>query len=67
MVYTDLLTAGREAAKRVVQQEGGTHADELETSMMLYVHPDVVQMRTAPNDYHPGTGGLTRDSATAHG
>ena len=35
--------------------------------MMLYVHPDVVQMRTAPNDYHPGTGGLTRDSATAHG
>ena len=22
-------------------------------------------MRLAPNDYHPGTGGLTRDSAAA--
>lgn len=65
MVYTDILTVGREAAERVVQQDGGTHADELETSMMLYMHPDVVQMRNAPNDYHPGTGGLTRDSATA--
>src|SRR5687768_8662581 len=59
MVYTDILNVGREAAERVVQQDGGTHADELETSMMLYMHPDVVQMHNAPNDYHPGTGGLT--------
>ena len=28
-------------------------------------HPAVVRMRNAPNDYHPGAGGLTRDSATA--
>ncbi len=65
MVYTDILKVGKEAEDRVRQQEGGTHADELETSMMLYMHPHVVQMRRAPNDYHPGAGGLTRDSAAA--
>ncbi len=65
MVYTDILNIGKEAEAGVRQQEGGTHADELETSMMLFMHPDVVKMRLAPNDYHPGTGGLTRDSAAA--
>ena len=33
--------------------------------MMLYIEPAVVAMTKAPNDYHPGTGGLTRDSAIA--
>jgi len=27
--------------------------------------PQVVKMRLAPDDFHPGTGGLTRDSAGA--
>ncbi|MDZ7630454.1 MAG: creatininase family protein [Gemmatimonadaceae bacterium] len=65
MVYTDILNIGKAAEARVRQQQGGTHADELETSMMLFMHPEVVTMRLAPDDYHPGTGGLTRDSATA--
>jgi creatinine amidohydrolase len=65
MVYTDILGIGKEAESRVRQQEGGTHADELETSMMLFMHPEVVHMARAPNDYHPGVGGLTRDSAAA--
>ncbi|MBV6522536.1 MAG: Creatinine amidohydrolase [Gemmatimonadaceae bacterium] len=65
MRYTDILQVGKEAEDRVRQQAGGTHADELETSMMLYMHPDVVDMKLAVNDYHPGAGGLTRDSATA--
>ena len=65
MVYTDILNVGKEAEDRVRQQEGGTHADEIETSMMLYMHPEVVRMAKAPNDYHPGAGGLTRDSAAA--
>jgi creatinine amidohydrolase len=43
-----------------MQQEGGTHADEIETSMMLYIAPDRVDMRRAARDYHPGRGGLTR-------
>lgn len=65
MAYTDILKVGKEAEDSVRQQAGGTHADELETSMMLYMYPDVVKMRLAPDDYHPGAGGLTRDSATA--
>ena len=65
MVYTDILNVGKAAEDKVRQQRGGTHADELETSMMLYMHPEVVQMRKAVDDYHPGVGGLTRDSAAA--
>ena len=65
MVYTDILNVGKDAEERVKQQAGGTHADEMETSMMLYMKPAVVNMAKAPNDYHPGAGGLTRDSATA--
>jgi creatinine amidohydrolase len=65
MRYTDILLVGKAAEDKVRQQEGGTHADELETSMMLYMHPEMVDMRKAAKDYHPGAGGLTRDSATA--
>jgi creatinine amidohydrolase len=62
MRYTDILTVGEEAEKAVRQQEGGTHADEIETSMMLYMDPTLVDMSKAAKDYHPqGTGGLTRD------
>jgi creatinine amidohydrolase len=62
MRFTDILTIGEEAEKAVRQQEGGTHADEIETSMMLYMDPTLVDMSKAAKDYHPqGTGGLTRD------
>ena len=49
-----------EAEKSVKQEAGGTHADEIETSMMLYIAPETVDMRKAADDYHPGTGRLTR-------
>lgn len=65
MMYTDILAIGKEAEAKVKEQAGGTHADEMETSMMLYMYPHLVDMRKAPNDYHPGAGGLTRDSAVA--
>jgi len=46
------------------EQEGGSHADEIETSMMLCIAPETVDMQQAPNDYHPSSeGGLTRDPA----
>jgi creatinine amidohydrolase len=62
MRYTDILTIGEEAEKAVRQQEGGTHADEIETSMLLYIDPSLVDMSKAAKDYHAqGTGGLTRD------
>lgn len=48
--------------KELARQEGGTHADEVETSRMLFVAPRVVDMTKAVKDYHPdnGPGGLTR-------
>jgi creatinine amidohydrolase len=62
MRYTNILTVAEEAEKAVRQQEGGTHADEIETSMMLYIDPSLVDMSKAVKDYHPqGEGGLTRD------
>ena len=65
MTYTDILNIGKAAEESVTRQEGGTHADEIETSMMLYMHPELVDMSKAVKDYHPGRGGLTRDSAVA--
>lgn len=59
--YTDLSKALAPTEKQIAQQEGGTHADELETSMMLYLDPDGVDMARAVKDYHPGTGPLTRN------
>jgi len=62
MRYTDVLTITEDVEKQVSQQEGGTHADEIETSMMLYMSPEDVDMSKAVKDYHPGKG-LTRDPA----
>ena len=59
--YTDLSKALAPTEKQVAQQEGGTHADELETSMMLYIAPDTVDMSRAVKDYHAGSGPLTRN------
>jgi creatinine amidohydrolase len=50
----------REAAAGVAPQPGGTHADEIETSMMLYIAPDTVDMSRAARDFHPGEGRFTR-------
>jgi creatinine amidohydrolase len=59
--YTDVLKASEAVEKEIRQQEGGTHADEMETSMMLYIAPETVDMSKAKKDYHPGPGPLTRD------
>jgi creatinine amidohydrolase len=61
MRYTDLLKVMEPVEKQVSKQEGGTHADEIETSMILYMSPEDCDMPKAVKDYHPGTGGLTRD------
>ncbi len=60
--YTDLLKTLGPIEKEVSRQEGGTHADEIETSMILYMEPSAVDMSKAVKDYSPrGIGGLTRD------
>jgi creatinine amidohydrolase len=56
--YTDLAARLERASAAVRQQEGGTHADEIETSMMLYIEPDSVQMRRAVKEFTPSSGPL---------
>ena len=59
--YTDLSHALGPIEKQVAQQSGGTHADEIETSMMLYIDPGSVDMSKAAKDYDPtGRGPLSR-------
>ncbi len=44
------------------EQRGGTHADEVETSIMLHIAPDAVAMERAVHDCRPHRPGpLTRD------
>ena len=58
--YTDLTK--EDPVEKKLRQSGGTHADEIETSMMLYIAPQSVQMKKAARDLNPNQpGGLTRD------
>jgi creatinine amidohydrolase len=51
--------------KEVCSQERGSHADETETSMMLAIAPDTVDMSKAVKDCsEKGEGGLSRDPAS---
>jgi len=60
MRYTDLNRF--EDLEKKVRTSGGTHADEIETSMMLYIAPDSVDMKKATRDLHENKPGpLTRD------
>ncbi len=63
MEFTDISTAYAALRRQVETQPAGTHADEIETSMMLYIAPHVVRLDQAQRDIHPdrGPGGLTRD------
>ncbi len=63
MEFTDLRTAHAAVRRQVETQPAGSHADEIETSMMLYIAPDVVRMDRAARDIHPERrpGGLRRD------
>jgi creatinine amidohydrolase len=60
--YTDMRY--RLANARVDRQQtpvrGVAHADEIETSMMLFVDPAAVDMRRAVREYGAGTGAMTR-------
>ncbi len=58
--YTDLTKD--DPVEKKVRQSGGTHADEIETSMMLYIAPESVRMKKAARDLNANQpGGLTRD------
>jgi creatinine amidohydrolase len=58
--FTDLTKD--DPVEKKLRQSGGTHADEIETSMMLYIAPESVRMKKAIRDLNPNQpGGLTRD------
>ena len=54
MRFTDFLHASAEVEKQIKQQPEGTHADEIETSMMLYIAPQSVDMSKAQKDFPAG-------------
>src|SRR5215475_12171031 len=58
--YLDLTK--EDPAEKKVRQSGGTHADEIETSMMLYIAPEIVRMGRASRDLNKDQPGpFTRD------
>ena len=63
LAFLNILEVEKKAPKELLKQEGGTHADEGETSMMLYMAPHTVNMAKAVKDYdpRPGRRGLTQD------
>ncbi|MGE0435094.1 MAG: creatininase family protein [Planctomycetota bacterium] len=68
MDYTDLHAANTAVRDRLRTQPVGTHADELETSVLLAIHPEVVRMeRAVPELAENRPGGLTRDVHATRG
>lgn len=70
MRYSDFERAGAEARARVETQPRGSHADEIETSMLLYIAPEVVHLERARPELAEDLGGpvgLTRDPAANAG
>jgi creatinine amidohydrolase len=62
--FTDMPAALATASKGIAQQAQGTHADEVETSMLLHLAPGDMEMARAVRDGEPrGAGPLTRDPA----
>jgi creatinine amidohydrolase len=58
MRFTDILHASADVEKQIAKQPEGTHADEIETSMMLYIAPKSVNMARAGKDFPSGRGPL---------
>ena len=58
--YLNLDEALQTLPDGLLEQEYGSHADEHETSLMLHIAPDVVDMSLAVDDGSQGEGCLTR-------
>jgi creatinine amidohydrolase len=61
--YLNLAEVEENLPAGLLKEEGGTHADEEETSIMLYIAPEKVDMSKAVRDFdaRPDRRGLTRD------
>jgi creatinine amidohydrolase len=49
-----------------LEQAGGTHADEGETSLMLYIAPQIVHQERAVRDFNPDAGDLSPTKKAKH-
>jgi creatinine amidohydrolase len=58
--YLNLDAVLQELPGDLLQQQYGSHADEHETSLMLHIAPEVVDMSRAVDDGAEGEGPLTR-------
>jgi creatinine amidohydrolase len=58
--YLNLDAALQGLPGDLLQQQYGSHADEHETSLMLHIAPEVVDMSRAVDDGAEGEGRLTR-------
>jgi creatinine amidohydrolase len=70
MRYTDFERACARGRERVETQTRGTHADEIETSMLLYIAPECVRLERAQPELAEDRGGpvgLTRDPRATSG
>jgi len=68
MRFTDITGAGKSVESALRQEKAGTHADEIETSLMLFLRPSSVHMEKAVADgLAERPGPLTRDPASATG
>jgi creatinine amidohydrolase len=66
MRYTDILKASGAVEKEIAKQKEGTHADEIETSEMLYIAPESVTMKLAATDYPQGSPFQWKDPQAPH-
>lgn len=62
--YTDAAYRLRDVVALRQSQIAAAHADEVATSMMLFVDPSAVDMKNAVREYASGTGALTRKKDT---
>src|SRR6266545_4827918 len=59
--YTDFEKTLEPIKKKIARQEGGSHADEVETSILLYISAKSVDMKKAVKDYRERKRFPTRD------
>ncbi len=69
MDYSDFTSMLKDLEQSISEQPFGSHADEIETSKMLLMHPDKVQQDKAVPELKPrlGPGPFTRDSRASRG
>ena len=53
VALTNILGLGAEVEKEISEQASGGHADEMETSNMLFIRPDLVKMDRAVSEVSP--------------